>query len=70
MMPHVCIERQLQDSASVPDEAARIALLKSKKWPNGSQIHYAFRGGNSGQRSLVHKTLEELMEHVNLDFKM
>jgi hypothetical protein len=70
MMPHVCVEKVMSDVAFVPDEVARIALLKSKKWPNGAQLHYAFRGGNAGQRKLFQQTCEELMKYANLDFKL
>lgn len=67
-LPNVCIPRIPADVAHVSGAAARIALLKARKWPNGSQLKVAFSGGDSGQRKKVQETYEELMQHANLDF--
>lgn len=69
-MPMVCTEQQMSDTTYVPEDAARIALLKGKKWNNGSQLHYAFRGGTDGQRKKFQQTVEEMARYANLDFSL
>lgn len=69
--PKVCFDRILPDTIYAPQGATRIALMKAKLWPNNSQlIVQCSRQSTPRQRAKVQETFEELMDYVNLDFRM
>ena len=45
---------------------SRAAVLKAKKWPNGSTLRVRFMGGNSTQQDIVRQFAPEWAKHANL----
>jgi hypothetical protein len=46
----------------------RAAVLKAKKWPNGSTLRVRFMGGNSTQQDIVRQFAPEWTKYANLKF--
>lgn len=49
--------------------ATRMAVLKAKKWPNGSTLRIRFMGGNSTQHDIVRGFAPQWANHANLKFE-
>jgi len=69
----VCYDRVLPQDLrrfAQPDMAgvARMAVLKAKKWPNGSTLRVRFMGGNSAQQVIVKRFAPQWGHHANLRF--
>jgi hypothetical protein len=47
--------------------ASRAAVLKAKKWPNGSTLRVRFMGGNATQQDIVRQFAPEWTKHANLE---
>jgi hypothetical protein len=45
---------------------SRAAVLKAKKWPNGSTLRVRFIGGNSTQQDIVRQFAPQWTQHANL----
>jgi len=48
--------------------APRLAVLKAKKWPNGSALRVRFLGGTSAQHDIVKQFAPQWGKHANLKF--
>jgi hypothetical protein len=46
-----------------------MAVLKAKKWPNGSTLRVRFLGGSSGQHNTVKQFASQWGKHANLKFE-
>lgn len=49
--------------------ADRIAVLKAKKWPNGSTLRVRFIGGDSHKHNIVKQFAPKWSNHANLKFE-
>jgi hypothetical protein len=45
---------------------SRAAVLRAKKWPNGSTLRVSFIGGNSTQQDIVRQFAPQWSQHANL----
>jgi len=57
------LRRLSQPSMSI---ATRLAVLKAKKWPNGSTLRVRFIGGDSGKHNIVKQFAPKWSNHANL----
>ncbi len=60
------VRRLAQPSMSL---VARMAVLKAKKWTNGSTLRVSFMGGNAGMHDIVKQFAPKWSNHANLKFE-
>jgi hypothetical protein len=49
--------------------SSRAAVLRAKKWPNGSTLRVSFIGGDSMQQDIVRQFAPQWSQHANLKFE-
>lgn len=70
---HICFDRILprdlrRVSHPLATDAFRMAVLKSKKWPNASTLRISFLEGTAEQQSIVNQFAPEWCQFANLKF--